>query len=67
VANKKEAAMPPPPPPAAPSSAVLDLKQKVVGVLPIAIDVPRTGTSYRFVKPLVIDEETTVSFVYRTK
>jgi hypothetical protein len=60
---------PPPPPPAAaaPSSAVLELKQKVVGVLPIAIDIPRTGTSYRFVKPLVIDEEATVTFVYRTK
>ncbi len=59
---------PPPPPPAAgPSSAVLDLKQKVAGVLPIAIDVPRTGTSYRFVKPLVIDEQTTVTFAYRTK
>ena len=58
---------PPPPPAAAPSSAVLDLKQKVAGVLPIAIDVPRTGTSYRFVKPLVIDEETTVTFAYRTK
>ncbi|HMD70065.1 MAG TPA: carboxypeptidase-like regulatory domain-containing protein [Bryobacteraceae bacterium] len=50
-----------------PPSNVLDLKQKVAGVLPIAIDVPRTGTSYRFVKPLVIDEETTVSFAYRTR
>jgi hypothetical protein len=60
-------ALPPPPPSAGPSSAVLDLKQKVAGVLPIAIDVPRTGTSYRFVKPLVIDEETTVTFAYRTK
>jgi hypothetical protein len=46
---------------------VLDLKQRVAGVLPIAIDVPRTGTSYRFVKPLVIDEETTVTFAYKTK
>jgi hypothetical protein len=57
----------PPPAPAGPSSAVLDLKQRVAGVLPIAIDVPRTDTSYRFVKPLVIDEETTVTFAYRTK
>jgi hypothetical protein len=55
------------PAPAAPSANVVDLKQKVAGVLPIAIDVPRTGTSYRFVKPLVIDEETTVSFAYKTK
>jgi hypothetical protein len=60
-------ALPPPPAPAEPSSAVLELKQKVAGVLPISIDIPRTGTSYRFVKPLVIDEETTVTFAYRTK
>jgi hypothetical protein len=56
-----------PPPPAPPPTNVLDLKQRVAGVLPIAIDVPRTGTSYRFVKPLVIDEETTVTFAYKTK
>jgi hypothetical protein len=56
-----------PPPPMPPPTTVLDLKQRVAGVLPIAIDVPRTGTSYRFVKPLVIDEETTVSFAYKTK
>ncbi len=56
-----------PPPPAAAPANVLDLKQRVAGVLPIAIDVPRTGTSYRFVKPLVIDEETTVTFAYKTK
>jgi len=55
------------PPPAAPPANILDLKQKVAGVLPIPIDVPRMGTSYRFVKPLVIDEEATVTFAYRTK
>ena len=38
-----------------------------VGVLPITINVPRTGNSYRFVKPLVMDEETTVTFAYRMK
>jgi len=36
-------------------------------VLPVRIDVPRAGSSYRFVKPLVIDEETLVSFRYRRR
>jgi len=63
-ALKKDALVPLP---AAPSADILNLKQKVAGVLPIAIDIPKMGTSYRFVKPLVIDEDTTVSFVYRTK
>jgi hypothetical protein len=42
-------------------------RERVAGVSPIAVDVPRTGTSYRFVRPLVIDEETKVTFTYRTK
>jgi hypothetical protein len=33
----------------------------------VPIDVPRSGTSYRFVRPLVLDEETTVSFRYKKK
>jgi hypothetical protein len=37
----------------------------VVGVLPIAVNVPRAGNSYRFVRPLVVDEETKVTFSYR--
>jgi hypothetical protein len=47
------------------SANVADLQRRVVGVLPIAINVPRTGASYRFVRPLVVDEETKVSFNYR--
>jgi hypothetical protein len=39
----------------------------VAGVLPVRIDVPRTGTSLRFVRPLVLDEETTVTFKYKTR
>jgi len=67
TSRRRDVAAYAPPPPAAPPSNVIDLKQKVAGVLPIAIEVPRTGASYRFVKPLVIDEETTVTFAYRTR
>lgn len=49
------------------SSNVFNLQQRVAGVLPIAVSVPRTGTSYRFVRPLVLDEETRVTFSYRTR
>lgn len=49
------------------SANVLDLQRRVSGVLPVAIDVPKTGASYRFIKPLVVDEEATVSFTYKTK
>ncbi len=50
-----------------PSRNVVDLQRRVAGVLPIRIDVPRTGTSMRFVRPLVLDEETTVTFQYKTR
>jgi carboxypeptidase family protein len=52
---------------AAPSQNVLNLQQRVAGVLPVRVDVPRAGTAYRFVKPLVLDEETTVTFRYKTR
>ena len=51
----------------APSANVVNLQQRVAGVLPVAVQVPRAGTSYRFVRPLVIDEETKVTFSYRSK
>lgn len=59
----------PPPPPAPPqaSANVFNLQQRVAGVLPVAVDVPRTGTSYRFLRPLVVNEETKLSFTYKTK
>jgi hypothetical protein len=50
-----------------PSANVQSLQRRAAGVLPIRIDVPRAGTSHRFVKPLVIDEETTVKFRYRSR
>ena len=52
---------------AAPSQNVFNLQRRVVGVLPVRIDVPRAGAAYRFVRPLVLDEATSVSFDYRTR
>ena len=52
---------------AAPSPNVLNLQQRVSGVLPVRVDVPRAGNSYHFVRPLVVDEETKVTFAYKTK
>jgi hypothetical protein len=51
----------------APSQNVQNLQRRVAGVLPVRVDVPRAGTSHRFVKPLVIDEETGVTFRYRRR
>ncbi len=64
--KKHKAAATPPPPPSA-SANVFNLQQRVAGVLPIAVDVPRAGTSYRFVRPLVVNEETKLAFTYKTK
>lgn len=55
------------PPQNVPSQNVLNLQRRVAGVLPVRVDVPRAGTSYRFVRPLVLDEETTVSFRYKKR
>jgi hypothetical protein len=33
----------------------------------VRVDVPRAGASYRFVRPLVVDEETTVQFRYKAR
>jgi len=63
--DKKHKAPPPPPPAASPN--VFNLQQRVAGVLPIAVDVPRAGTSYRFLRPLVVNEETKLSFTYKSK
>jgi hypothetical protein len=49
------------------SPNVANLQQRVAGVLPVAVDVPRAGNSYRFVRPLVLDEETKLTFTYKTK
>jgi hypothetical protein len=46
---------------------VADLQRRVVGVLPIGMSVPHTGTAYHFARPLVVDEETRLTFSYRSK
>jgi hypothetical protein len=45
----------------------MNLQQRVAGVLPIRVDVPHEGASYRFVRPLVTDEETKVTFTYKKR
>jgi hypothetical protein len=49
------------------SANVVNLQRRVAGVLPIRVDVPRAGASYRFIRPLVLDEETKVTFRYKSK
>ena len=49
------------------SANVVNLQKRVAGVLPIPIDVPRAGTSFAFVRPLVLDEETKVTFSYKSR
>ena len=51
----------------APSVNVQNLQRRASGVLPVRMEVPRAGTSHRFVKPLVIDEETVVTFRYKRR
>jgi hypothetical protein len=51
----------------APSSNVLNLQRRVSGVLPVRVDVPRAGSAYSFLRPLVLDEETKITFTYKTK
>jgi hypothetical protein len=50
-----------------PSVNVQNLQRRASGVLPVRMEVPRAGTSHRFVKPLVIDEETKVTFRYKRR
>jgi hypothetical protein len=49
------------------SANVINLQRRVAGVLPIRVDVPRAGNSYTFVRPLVLDEETKMTFKYKSK
>jgi hypothetical protein len=51
----------------APSQNVFNLQRRVAGVLPVKVDVPQAGRSYKFVRPLVLEEETRVTFQYKTK
>jgi hypothetical protein len=49
------------------SANVVNLQRRVAGVLPVAIEVPRAGTSFAFVRPLVMNEETKVTFSYKSR
>ncbi len=49
------------------SQNVTNLQRRVAGILPVAIEVPRSGKSYRFVRPLVLEEETRVTFTYKSR
>lgn len=51
----------------APSDNVLNLQRRVAGVLPVRVEVPRTGSSHRFVRALVLDEESALSFRYKLR
>ena len=50
-----------------PSQNVINLQRRAAGVLPVRVDVPRAGTSFRFVRPLVVDQETVVGFKYKRR
>ena len=58
--EKKEVSEPP-------SQNVINLQRRTAGVLPVRVDIPRAGTSHQFVKPLVVDQETTVSLRYKRR
>ena len=49
------------------SANVISLQQRASGILPVRVEVPRAGNSYHFVRPLVLDEETKVTFSYKSK
>ena len=49
------------------SNNVYNLQRKVSGVLPVRIDVPRAGNSYHFERALVLDEETKLTFNYKSE
>ena len=53
--------------PIEPPQTVIDLQRRTAGVLPVRIDVPRAGTSHQFVKPLVVDQQATVTFRYKRR
>ncbi len=46
---------------------VVELQQRVAGVLPIRVDVPRAGRSLRFVAPLVVDAAPSLTLRYRRR
>jgi len=53
--------------PVEPPQNIINLQRRAAGVLPVRIDVPRAGTSHRFIRPLVVDQETTVTMRYKRR
>lgn len=53
--------------PVPPSQNVVNLQRRTAGVLPVRVDVPRAGTSHRFVKPLVVDQEAFITLRYKRR
>jgi hypothetical protein len=49
------------------SANVQNLQRRAAGVLPVRMEVPRSGASHRFTRPLVIDEDAVVTFRYKRK
>jgi len=49
------------------SSNVFHLQERAAGILPVRVNVPRTGTSRRFLRPLVLDEETDILLRYKRR
>lgn len=52
---------------AEPPDHVIGLQQRVAGVLPIRIDVPRAGRSLQFLAPLVVDDAPRLTLAYRRR
>ena len=49
------------------SQNAVNLQRRVAGILPVPVEVPRSGKSYRFVRPLVLEEETRITFQYKSR
>jgi hypothetical protein len=49
------------------SANVTSLQTRAAGQLPVRIDVPRNASSYSFTRLLVLDEETAMSFRYKSR
>jgi hypothetical protein len=49
------------------SQNAVNLQRRVAGILPVPVEVPRSGKSYRFVRPLVMEEETRITFQYKSR
>ena len=49
------------------SQNAVNLQRRVAGILPVQVEVPRSGRSYRFVRPLVLEEETRITFQYKSR